>query len=814
MNLHSKRFEPLDELLHAFLFPYPIVLQHVAANAGQQLTTLGLGKVFSSPVKHGEKWKTTTYVVPLGQDIKRRRLEEKLCALESGLCLAKSEGSGVDKAKSEESSVEAEIHEEISNDLDELPGPDLPLQQPFLNLLPPCSQHVGEDTFRVSVHLLNFYQALFERSCDAVNMMATALNTFYTCWGFILLNNKRQPIRDPFQCGLGHAIHGGISTTICRHLDSRIQDPTPSRECNPPKSFESIPQTPHLLTGVCYQFLESQITCSASTSQGNVHAYFSSDVWLVLWVCYMDDPPKCCGSNSKMNMEKFDDGGQMALVCRHDIPLFFANIDTPGEQQNLLPPEASTQVLYDVGCLLDRTLQLDLVSWMERVWSHLCKLIGITHASAIWLIDRQATSIGLELCDNLGDWIRHRLTKGIGGHTTKAKITLNECDAPSQLKKELDVILNLPNDLDTVDNAIHATHSLISKSAPSNQSLQLLEALEETQDHLKTKVEALYASLNIHESFPELQGLDLKFVQTLIMACNLKINLHKRAIRSFFEWDRLDQAVGGHDQVIGTKIHQSTRKAISKCKLALMNAICKFNKYCEALKNLYKPEWNIPLPELLLTQLAVLRDSSSLMEDVWIAPAEGEVPRWLEDHDVREGIRAILKLDQCLEEQCHLGIEADNLCRWFGQELSALEVMLSTPSNGPLIMLLQQKCTHLLNLKSRWTNVLASSSRFDVHLKSAQTIRSALSPCERSHIDVPAEPMAQIETDPELDLDDDLDLTIPEFGVVESETVILNDILVDSDTDEADEMDVVAGEVDISLIWAIPVHFDLSITWF
>lgn len=115
-------------------------------------------------------------------------------------------------------------------------------------------------------------------------------------------------------------------------------------------------------------------------------------------------------------------------------------------------------------------------------------------------------------------------------------------------------------------------------------------------------------------------------------------------------------------------------------------------------------------------------------------------------------------------------------------------------------MLLQQNCTHLLNLTLPWTNVLASSSRFDVHLKSAQTIGSVLSLCKHSHIDVPAEPMAHIETDPELDLDDDLDLTIPEFGIMESETVILNNILVDSDTDEADETDVVAGEVDISLI--------------
>ena len=112
-----------------------------------------------------------------------------------------------------------------------------------------------------------------------------------------------------------------------------------------------------------------------------------------------------------------------------------------------------------------------------------------------------------------------------------------------------------------------------------------------------------------------------------------------------------------------------------------MNAIRKFNKYCEALEKLYKPEWNIPLPEPLPTQLAILRDSSILMEDVWVAPAVGEVPCWLEDSDVREGIRAILKLDRCLEEQRRLGTEADNLCRWFGRELCAIELALKRQSS-------------------------------------------------------------------------------------------------------------------------------------
>ncbi len=65
----------------------------------------------------------------------------------------------------------------------------------------------------------------------------------------------------------------------------------------------------------------------------------------------------------------FDDKGIMSLVCRHDVPLFFANIDTPGEEQKyavalirhlftLLPSVATVTVLYDIGCVLDRSTEL------------------------------------------------------------------------------------------------------------------------------------------------------------------------------------------------------------------------------------------------------------------------------------------------------------------------------------------------------------------------------------------------------------------------------------------------------------------------
>ena len=70
----------------------------------------------------------------------------------------------------------------------------------------------------------------------------------------------------------------------------------------------------------------------------------------------------------KSSSTKFDNTGLMALVCRHDIVIFLANVDTPGEQQKFgvsliehlfshLPKEATLVVYYDIGCVLDRSLR-------------------------------------------------------------------------------------------------------------------------------------------------------------------------------------------------------------------------------------------------------------------------------------------------------------------------------------------------------------------------------------------------------------------------------------------------------------------------
>ncbi|KAG7085823.1 hypothetical protein E1B28_003361 [Marasmius oreades] len=503
------------------------------------------------------------------------------------------------------------------------------------------------------------------------------------------------------------------------------------------------------------------------------------------------------GDGEKKNSEMYDENGLMALVCRHDIPIFVASIDTPGEQQkyslallealfSMIPQEATVASLYDIGCVLDRSLssyellpaqytsRLQLATsvmhayghqWScqllynprlrdglgltdgegtERLWSRLRGLIGIErHSSSarrLWLLDRQLDCIADDLQTSLGSWQRHRLhtnvqkketevsqtftTDGIPLSTLKeqwklqCEVQMSACaHAPAHLKKHLTKVLQLQSEIEVVEASIATTKSAI-KTLPSaaHATLSIVSTLEKTHNTLKAQAEELYLLLNLPEEFRDLKEVLLEFMQTLILARDLKVHIWKNAVGSFFEWERLDTAIGGRDAAIGTKLHQVTCNSISKRKPALLNGIHKFNGYCATLKNLHKSHYSIPIPKELPTDLNALRDpeTSHLWEDVWIEQSDVQSgPLWLADEKVRRGIRAMLHRKCCQEERVRLQREGDNMCRWFREELLAIELALKIPEYACYARLLELRCDDHLHLAKLWASLVLPHSRLD-----------------------------------------------------------------------------------------------------
>ncbi|KAI6027128.1 hypothetical protein EDC04DRAFT_2605994 [Pisolithus marmoratus] len=246
------------------------------------------------------------------------------------------------------------------------------------------------------------------------------------------------------------------------------------------------------------------------------------------------------------------------------------------------------------------------------------------------------------------------------GHSSLPGMAWEGIYAPTKLKKELDTVLALQTDLDTTTKVIQAARAAIEKGNVTPSILDALASMEQSHARLITKAEALYSSLNVHEQFPELTNVSLDFICTLLMACDLKINIHKRAISSFFEWDKLDCTVGSKDKPLGKTL------------------------------------------------------------------------QWLGDADVRDGIQALLKHERCLEEQRPLSLEADNLCQWFGYELSTIQVALRQSENGNYHLILRQHLETILDLQERWLTALCSPSHYasqaQVAIQLADTITGASLP--------------------------------------------------------------------------------------
>ncbi|KAL0057933.1 hypothetical protein AAF712_015411 [Marasmius tenuissimus] len=319
------------------------------------------------------------------------------------------------------------------------------------------------------------------------------------------------------------------------------------------------------------------------------------------------------GDNETQQDHNFDENGVIALVCRHDILLFLASIDTPAEQQKhtvallkmlfpMIPLDATVAGLYDVGCVLDRSVQMyDLLpaaiverlifatsilhsyshQWVCQIYYNpsLCPGLGLTNGEGVErLWSRLRQIIGVErrsLCDYIvtglqddyGQWFDWQMVKNVYKEEVNATRQLEcyripqaklrelwkqqkaaQCScrshAPARIQKQLAKVFKLENEIDTLSATIAATRASINKiPEPSADALAILAGMEAHHHEMKKKVTDLYASLNLPDDHPDLAGLSMEIMMQLLLACNLKINLRTRVIGRLHECDCLDQAV-------------------------------------------------------------------------------------------------------------------------------------------------------------------------------------------------------------------------------------------------------------------------------
>ena len=110
---------------------------------------------------------------------------------------------------------------------------------------------------------------------------------------------------------------------------------------------------------------------------------------------------------------------------------------------------------------------------------------------------------------------------------------------------------------------------------------------------------------------------------------------------------------------------------MKKREPGIVRLVTKYNKLCENLSSMINigeaPRGAVPPHPIEREGLFRLDVNDEIWQDIGLNnddSVDGDLPQWLSDDDVRQGIKALLALDCCHEEQRRLCKERQNMQEW------------------------------------------------------------------------------------------------------------------------------------------------------
>jgi hypothetical protein len=181
-----------------------------------------------------------------------------------------------------------------------------------------------------------------------------------------------------------------------------------------------------------------------------------------------------------------------------------------------------------------------------------------------------------------------------------------------------------------------------------------------------------------------------KFLQKRVNALALKTRIRKRLRDRKFELDRLERAyrqTTSNEAKLSSHIHNQVKRH----EPSIVQLVTKYNKLCTEMLHI-KTVGNAPANHLVPTiiekaGLFQLDVDDDIWQDIGLNDdiIEGSASAWLCDKNTRRGIKALLELDRCIEEEERLSKERCVLQEWFMEEWEIVQIALSTSANDPSI---------------------------------------------------------------------------------------------------------------------------------
>ncbi|KAI6140865.1 hypothetical protein BKA82DRAFT_4019082 [Pisolithus tinctorius] len=363
----------------------------------------------------------------------------------------------------------------------------------------------------------------------------------------------------------------------------------------------------------------------------------------------------------------FADTGLMALLCHHDHVLWLVNMTSAGEKQHYalvllkhlfehLPTTATVGLLYDIGCQLERSC----CKWKlldEGILSRLKFGISVFHAyghqwpcqiyhQRLFVLDNQIRHFDKKSFTALGQWLNKKWS------LCKSKKTM-----------ALGALHALHVDMQTLQEEwaaqVHSQTQPLPRQSKKKgaEQLALILALEKSVQNHQSHVDQL--EMNLHND-----------CVNDIIEFNLQLTAAQASLSKATQALRQKKSALGVSAQTDLYLLRNNKERLCQCKF-------EFERLEQSSKNsINAPPGAISPFPILPKGIFQLEVDSDIWQDVGLAEGCVNPPSWLADEAVHKGIRLMLEVDRCNEEERRLSREWSALQEWFSVEWQSVQVTL------------------------------------------------------------------------------------------------------------------------------------------
>jgi hypothetical protein len=379
----------------------------------------------------------------------------------------------------------------------------------------------------------------------------------------------------------------------------------------------------------------------------------------------------------------------------------------------------------------------------ERVWSSIQSLIPScrvsTHFNRIYAIDTQIKALDQKSLLGLGGWMRRKwiamdakmkeaeeilseiYEKGYTEAMLRNEWVQQVTEQTKPLKQQssgladqqIREILVLKQNCDEYKAQIDELETMILDGIyPEGTSL------DEVQENLleyQTKLAKLQKSMVNKKSQLSIDGrlnltqlLGNEFLKQRMNALALKQRLRDRLRHRKFELENMERAY--RNTVNHAKLEAHTQQQVKRKEPGIQTLARKYNTLCKSLVEMIKlkkaPKGAIaPLP-IETDGLFKLDVDDDIWQDIGLTDENDEnvnIPAWLGDEHVRQGIKSLLDFDRCMEERVRLISECISMRQWMREEWAVVTSAIGYSAEDPdVVYQLNERRNVLLRLCVAW----------------------------------------------------------------------------------------------------------------